>query len=476
MKQKILIIDDSEVDRKIIGRLIQRVIPGVDVIESENGLDVQALMAHHEIITCILDLRMPMIDGVEILRQLKGNAETADIPVIVCTGVADMEIMERVLLLGAYDYFTKPYSEEAMKYALPLKIRNAVDLNRRTRHIIHMSEIDGLTKLFNRRYFKDYVEQFVVSNADLPLTMLMCDINGLKVINDAFGNCAGDSILKNVAKILELSLPPNSICARWGGDEFAALIPNLNSSEISHLVSRIKLETQKIIYKEVSINIAIGAETIRSKTDSLLKLLKNSEDAMYRDKILENQSAHSAMIATILHTLNVKNPREEAHSRRVSELCEKIGLAMSLSESAIKDLKLIGLVHDIGKIAIDEHILNKPGKLTDEEYSEIKKHPEMGYRILSTSKEMDPYLDIILYHHERYDGKGYPNGLSGSQIPFMSRILTVIDSFDAMTCQRPYREAKSVDSAIEELIMYSGTQFDPEVVDVFVNKVLRFNH
>lgn len=472
MDNKILIIDDSAVDRKIIETIVRKSISNIEVIESEDGLNIDEIFKDNKVLACVLDLKMPLVDGIEILGMMKRGQETSDIPVIVCTGVNDTEMMEKVLSMGAYDYFTKPFSDETMKYSLPLKIRNAIELSKRTKYILNMSQIDSLTCLYNRRYFKNFLDNYIFSLYDIPVTMFMCDINGLKVINDAFGSCAGDYFLKKISEVLLESLPESSICSRWGGDEFAVFVPNLANDDAISILYEIKSKSQNIMYEGMNISLAIGFETSDKNNDKLQRILKASEDAMYRDKILENKSTHSAMIATILHTLNVKNPREEAHSRRVSELCEKIGVAINLGEKEIRELKLIGLIHDIGKITIDEKILNKPEKLSDEEYAEIKRHPEMGYRILSTSKEMTPYLDIILCHHERIDGKGYPKGLKGDQIPLMSKILTIADSYDAMTCNRPYREAKSVDLAVEELIKNSGTQFDREIVEIFIKKVV----
>lgn len=472
MGNKILIIDDSEVDRKIIGKIIQKNISEIEIIESGDGIGILEMVKTESVAMCILDLKMPNVDGIEVLRALKADKDTADVPVIVVTGIIESSTMETVLTLGAYDYFTKPFSDEAMKFSLPLKVRNAVELRKRTLSIITMSQQDELTGLYNRQFFKSMLEKLEGEEIKIPSSIVMCDINGLKVVNDAYGNCAGDRFLKKTAAILKRNLPDHAILARWGGDEYVALIEGMDHVEVEKAIKKIVTASKKVNFEGLYLNLALGNDTINTKSDNSIKVLKNAEDAMFRDKILDHGSVRSNMIATILHTLNEKNPREEAHSRRVSELCEKMGTALNMSDHEINDLRIIGLLHDIGKIAIDEHILNKPGRLTDEEYSEIKRHPEIGYRILSTSKEMDRYLEVILSHHERMDGRGYPNNLGGKEIPVMARILSIIDSFDAMTCHRPYRETKSVDAAVAELILHSGTQFDGELVDVFVNQVI----
>lgn len=193
---------------------------------------------------------------------------------------------------------------------------------------------------------------------------------------------------------------------------------------------------------------------------------------MYRHKVIESNSMRGNIINVILNTLYEKNPREERHSKRVSELCQRIGVAMGLSETEINKLKVSGLLHDIGKIAIEEQVLNKPGRLTDQEWNEIKRHPDIGYRILSSSLEMMEIAQYILFHHERFDGTGYPRGLKREEIPLLSRIIAVADAYDAMTNARTYKKALDKDAAIKELIQNKGTQFDPHIVDVFIEKVL----
>ena len=194
---------------------------------------------------------------------------------------------------------------------------------------------------------------------------------------------------------------------------------------------------------------------------------------MYNNKIYELYSNRSKTIQTILNTLHLINPREESHSRRVSELCLELGKAFNLHEDQLQLLKTTAILHDIGKIAIDEKILNKMNELSVSEWEQIKRHPEIGYRILATSAEYSEFAEDILYHHERYDGTGYPKGLQGNEIPWRSRIIAVCDAYDAMTSMRPYRISKTHEEAIEEIKKGRGIQFDPEIVDVFVNIFLK---
>jgi diguanylate cyclase (GGDEF)-like protein len=471
MENHILIIDDSNVDRYIIKTIISKNIQNVKIFESEDGLDVNSIITSQNIKVCFLDLKLPLKDGYQILEELKKDSETMDVPVIVCTGIADTSSLEKVLKLGAYDYFSKPFSDEAIKISLPLKLRNAIELFDRTKNIVQISQIDSLTGIYNRSYFKANLSKYI-KDLKFPISTLMCDINGLKIANDAYGSDMGDQFLIAATNIINSYSSKNSICARWGGDEFVLLFSETDKHTVEKYATEIRNAFSNVTLNGLKLSMACGCDTIINNEHTLLKALVNAEDAMFRDKILENISVRSNLIGTILKTLHEKNPREEAHSRRVSELCYTMGSVLGLSEKECKELKIMGLLHDIGKIAIDEYILNKPEKLTHEEWTEIKRHPEIGFRLLSTSPEMSIYAEAILCHHERYDGKGYPNALKAEEIHKHARILSVIDCYDAMTCFRPYKISMTDAEAAEELKRSAGTQLDPEYVQVFVNKVL----
>jgi len=190
------------------------------------------------------------------------------------------------------------------------------------------------------------------------------------------------------------------------------------------------------------------------------------------NKVIERQSMLASIIDTTLYRHVEKNTNRATHSNRVSQLCKYLGIALELPDKDVYKLEVSGLFHDIGKIAIQDYILNKKGPLTTQEWNEIMRHPEIGYWILSTSLEMSDIAKYVLYHHERYDGSGYPKGLKQEEIPLLSRIIAIADSYDAMTNHRSYKETLNHEMAINELIANKGKQFDPEIVDVFIEKVL----
>jgi len=340
--------------------------------------------------------------------------------------------------------------------------------------IYHMSYYDFLTGLHNRRFFEEEIKR-IDTESELPVSIIMGDVNGLKLINDAFGHIEGDKLLMSAAKAIESACRSDDVAARWGGDEFTILLPKTKKEEAEAIVKRIKDVCSDIQIDSINVSISFGCDTKKFIDEDIIKVLKNAEDHMYKHKVIESDSMRGTIINAILSTLHEKNPREEQHSKRVSELCQKIGREIKLPEIQINNLKVVGLLHDIGKIAIDESVLNKPGKLTDKEWDEIKRHPDIGYRILSSSHEMSEIAKYVLAHHERYDGLGYPKGLKGDEIPFVSRIIAIADAYDAMTSERSYRSALPKDVAIDRLQKNAGIQFDPELVSVFIEKVLKIN-
>ncbi len=340
--------------------------------------------------------------------------------------------------------------------------------------IEHLSYHDQLTGLYNRRFYEEELKR-LDTERNLPMSIIMGDVNGLKLVNDAFGHDKGDELLQKAAAAIRNACRTDDIVARWGGDEFVILLPKTKSEEAEEIVKRIKEFYANQSVNAICVSIAFGWETKNKSEQSILKILKNAEDYMYKHKIIENQGRKGNTINTIIHTLHEKNPREEKHSQRVSELCQLIGKAIGLSDSEVSRLKVVGLLHDIGKIAIEEGILNKPGKLTDLERNEIKRHPEIGFRILNSTQDMSEIADCILAHHERWDGEGYPKGLIGESIPRIARIIALADSYDAMTSERPYRTALSEKEVIAEIQANAGTQFDPELARIFINSMVRTN-
>jgi diguanylate cyclase (GGDEF)-like protein/PAS domain S-box-containing protein len=329
---------------------------------------------------------------------------------------------------------------------------------------------DQLTGLNTRIYFDEQIKQ-IDKDENLPISLINFDINGLIIINEAFGHEYGDEFIKFIAQTLKDVFNDESVISRVGGDQFTVLLKNTSNKTAENLAKEVAARVKNQDIKGTQISIAHGIAT-KNKDEEISKLFTISENNMYSNKIFESQSYRNNSIKSMIKAYHEKNPREEEHSKRVSILCEKFAEVLEMNYEDINKLKAISHLHDIGKIAIDEAILNKPGKLNDVEWETIKKHPEIGARIISTSHEYSVIADDILSHHERYDGNGYPRGIAGKDIPIRARMIAIIDSYDAMTSDRPYRKAMAKQEAIDEIVRCSGTQFDPDLVEVFIKKVI----
>ena len=334
----------------------------------------------------------------------------------------------------------------------------------------YMADHDMLTDLYNRHYFDQKLRE-IDNPENLPLTYIVGDINGIKLVNDSFGYGTGDEIIRSVADAFQQWAPDENVF-RIGGNEFAVLMAGKGSEAAEEWIINFKSKISKIRLGALDVSVSFGSGTKYQPEDSMAEVIKRAEDAMYSRKTYESPGVRGKTIEAIVTTLHEKNKREEEHSRRVSELCEKIGRAMELPEDDVKQLRMVGLLHDIGKIGIPETVLNKEGSLAPEERLEIQKHPEIGYRILSTVNSLSELAEYVLAHHERLDGMGYPKGLTGDEIPLKACIIGVADAYDAMISYRTYRKSLTREEAFEELLRCSGTQFHPECVRALIEQVL----
>jgi len=251
------------------------------------------------------------------------------------------------------------------------------------------------------------------------------------------------------------------------------LLPNKDALQIQENKEEIIKKLKGVSVGNVEISLAIGYEVITDDKEEIDEILTSAENFLYRHKVTVGSSNRNHAIKAILNTLTDKYIEEKVHSERVSQVCREIGEALGISSEDVDVLELAGMYHDIGKISIPDAILNKPSKLTNEEYDVIKTHTQIGYRILKAADEYSGLAEYALSHHERWDGKGYPKGLKGTEIPLYSRIINVADSFEAMTANRPYRKGMSVKDAITEIENCSGTQFDPKVAKIFIDMMNR---
>ncbi len=362
------------------------------------------------------------------------------------------------------------HSSENKSYILAI-LQDIDQKKRSEQEMRHLNYHDHLTGLYNRRFYEEELRRLDVAR-NLPITLVMIDANGLKLMNDAFGHEIGDQYLIRIAQILKQVCRQDEIIARIGGDEFVILLPKTEEKVATEIIRRIHEAIGNEKIEGVYLSLSIGSATKDDPEIAMRDLFKQAEDTMYRQKLTDSSSTMSKTIDVIMNSLYEKNSREMSHSRRVSEICEAIAAKMNFDKSEIHKIKVAGLMHDIGKIGIPDSILNKVEPLTEMEWKEIKSHSEVGYRILSSVNEFSELSEFVLAHHERWDGKGYPKGLRGAQIPIQARIIGIADAFDAMTSDRTYRRSLSVLEACEEIKQHAGTQFDPVIARIFLDYVV----
>ncbi len=330
--------------------------------------------------------------------------------------------------------------------------------------IKHMSFHDQLTDLYNRYYFESCQEEL----KNLPvLSVIMTDVNGLKLINDTCGHQAGDEVLKKYAALLRKSFKQSDLIFRWGGDEFIVILKNTREAKSWELCNRLIKHCGETLVKDIPLSISVGISS-KLQDGDIDKAIQEAEDAMYKNKLKESKSSKYLIMKTLQQTLSEKSFETKEHIERMTLIGRQFGEKLGLSPSELSRLETLTMLHDIGKINIHEHILLKETALTDEEWEEVKKHPEVGYRITRTAEEFAYVAEDILAHHERWDGKGYPQGLEGEFIPYLARILNLVDSYDVMSNGRPYKKQMSREEIIEEIQGCSSQQFDPDLAERFV--------
>lgn len=341
----------------------------------------------------------------------------------------------------------------------------------REAQIQHMNDHDFLTGLYNRKFFED-AKLKLDNEENFPLTIMIMDINGVRFTNEAFGHIEGDRLIKETAKILQSCCRSGDVLARVGGDEFGLLLPRTNNEEAYNILKKIHLacdvdkgSAEIILYE---INLSIGYAIKETADENLDDISKSADEYLRNQKLLNTKSFHSNLISSIMATIYEKSHETEEHAKRLTVMSKVIGERLMLPQKNMGELELFAMLHDIGKVGIDDRVLKNPDQLKDADWAVMKTHTEIGYRIAKSSSELENIADYILTHHERWDGSGYPQGLKGDEIPILSRILAVVDAYDAMINKRIYREAMTHEEAIEEIRKNAGTQFDPQIAQIFI--------
>ena len=330
---------------------------------------------------------------------------------------------------------------------------------------------DPLTGLYNRLFLEEEIKR-LDTGRNLPISIIMADVDRLKLINDTFGHKKGDEFIIKAANLIKANCRPEDLVARYGGDEFVIFLPKTSAEEAEKIVDRIKNNCAGQYVNSIEISISFGCAEKISSEENTEEIILVAENAMYRAKTEERERSKKDIINTIVQALYQKEPYEEQHAKRVSALCRATAEALGYSKTEVEKLALAGLIHDIGKAAVSSNILKKSYRLNEDECWEMKKHTTIGYQVIGTDLEMKDIGSAVLAHHERMDGKGYPKGIKRKDIPVAARIIAIAEAYDTMTSQNAYRQPRTKEEAVSEIRKNKGTQFDPEIAELFISKVL----
>lgn len=365
--------------------------------------------------------------------------------------------------------------EDGITIGVVLVFRDVTEKKEHQRAIEYLSFHDALTGLYNRRFLEEELMRLdTVRN--LPIAIIMGDVNGLKLTNDIFGHAHGDIFLKKIAEVMKRICRSDDIIARWGGDEFVVLLPQTTSQQASQIMSRIKIEFARDGVKVIKGNISLGCDAKTTMDQSIMTCLESAEEKMYAAKIMERDDFKSTTLDSIITTLQSDSPQEEEHALRVSQWCHDLGVSMELPHVKIRRLKLAGYFHDIGKIVLEKDLLDQKSEFSEEEWTEIKKHPIMGYRILNAFDDTMSLADAVLHHHERWDGSGYPKGQKGQEIPFLARVVAVANCYDRLSQNSEQRTSafdqnlQNQQKSLMDLKNLEG-QLDPEITREFIKMI-----
>lgn len=377
-------------------------------------------------------------------------------------------IKELKLEIGNQVFYFEARFHQSENNEILIMLRNMTERILMEYRLRDMVERDNLTNLYNRRSFEETMIKYKGKEVE-KITVISIDVNGLKFINDTLGHLAGDRVIVESGKIINEVFGDYGHVSRIGGDEFGVILENIEEVQVEKMLNTLSLmiDQYNLSAQNGNLSVAYGYSYHTRGMVNMEYLFQVADNNMYQNKLLKKESTRGTFVKTLMKALEVKDYVSEGHVVRMERLALLIGESLFLHQDQMDRLILLTKFHDIGKIGIPDSILKKPAKLTDDEWKVMKTHSSIGERIAMESTEIKDIAPLILHHHEKWDGTGYPSGLANENIPIECRILAIVDSFDAMTNDRPYHKAMDLDEVTKEIISCSGTHYDPKLVDIF---------
>jgi response regulator RpfG family c-di-GMP phosphodiesterase len=465
IKERILIVDDDPGIRDTLSKMLSE--QGFDTISAEDGLAACALLDSGNLLCVLTDIMMPNMTGLELTKKVK--EKDVSLPVIVITGHASIEMAIDAMKQGASDFITKPFRTNQIQYIISKVKREKLILeeNRRFSEELHFHRmIDNLTE-----QLEDKSREI---NSLQNMSNRITRLKGVHELINAIIDLARELLPDSDVSFLPASQHDGSLSTSEGNiafdDNFLkghVLRKECSWNDTKGINTFFPLIIEGQIFGVLSIKAHVVLST--DNEHKVLYLLQRTAERM--ENVVLYQELYESILSTLYSMakiMDARDPYTSQHSTRVTSLAVMQADYLGLGEAERDILYISSNLHDIGKVGIPDSILLKPGSLTKKEFAIIKKHPDIGADILKSISSMQRETEIIRYHHERYDGKGYPAGLKGDEIPLLSRILALADTFDAMTSERPYRSALSTEEAIHEINRCKGTQFDPYLAKSFV--------
>ncbi len=499
---RILLADDEEGLRLLLGRQLKR--SGHEVIPACDGQQAAELLGSDTFDLIVSDMKMPRMDGMALLAHARTVAP--DTEFIVLTGHGNLENAVEAFKTGnVFDYLLKPLEDIAELSAIveralerkKLREENGQLVKQMQEHIVQLEEVraqlaylaerDGLTGLLNYRAIHQRLEDMLAGTENVAVCLL--DMDSFKMLNDTYGHPVGDEILRHISRIIAQSCAENYYAGRCGGDEFMLVLPGITGRAACLLAEQIRqnIHDTPFVNPEgtaLPICLCFGVADTTATGRSSVSLLTAADGALYESKRTGGDQVTLHMVDqdadqplqynayTVLDGLvtavDHKDRYTRLHSEHMTGFALQIAEKMGMSDNTLEIVRIAGLLHDVGKIGVPDTVLRKPGNLTEEEYEVMKTHVTLSAAIIHGLPHLPDILDAVAHHHERWDGKGYPFGKKGEEIPLLGRVMAVADAFSAMTLDRPYRAGIPVEQALDRILQGAGSQFDPQIAELFV--------